>query len=113
MSFSMLISRPFENGDLLVRLYQRSDDGRSRFLCRTLRPARRRKDVVLPLVSLTVSRSGPFLKFEDIIDGYPELWACLKFPSFEREASILLNLMERMANQSTKSWCCSSAHFLL
>ncbi|CAD6593939.1 MAG: hypothetical protein ASARMPRED_008234 [Alectoria sarmentosa] len=79
-----LLELPFENGDLVVRLYQRSHDGRSRFLCRTIRPARSRKDVVLPLVSLKVSRSGPFLKFYDVGEGNSKLWACLKFSSYER-----------------------------
>lgn len=78
-----LLEIPFENGDLLMRLYQRSHDCRSRFLCRTVRPARSRKDVVLPLVSLIVERSGPFLKFLDIGEGHPQLWALLKFPSYE------------------------------
>ncbi|KAF6239034.1 hypothetical protein HO173_002906 [Letharia columbiana] len=78
-----VVELPFENGDLLVRLYWRSHDCRSRFLCRTIRPARSRKDVVLPLVSLIVSRSGPFLEFKDVGEGNPKLWACLKFSSYE------------------------------
>lgn len=77
--YNKLFEQPFENGDLLVRLYQRSHDCRSRFLCRTIRPARSQKDVVLPLVSLEVSRYGPFLKFYDM----DKLWTCLKFSSYE------------------------------
>lgn len=79
-----LIELPFENGDLIVRLYQRPHDGRARFLCRTVRPPRSRKDVTLPLISLLVSRSGPFLKFFDIGEGGSKIWACLKFSSYEQ-----------------------------
>lgn len=81
-----LLELPFEDGDLLVRLYQRTGDARARMLCRTIRPERYRKEVVLPLVSLVIERSGPFLKFLDVsVSGRsPKLWACLKFLSYER-----------------------------
>ena len=51
-----------------------------------MRPDRLRKEVVLPLVSLLIERSGPFLKLLDVsVSGRsPKLWACLKFPSYER-----------------------------
>ncbi|KAL9070372.1 MAG: hypothetical protein Q9161_004930 [Pseudevernia consocians] len=81
-----LLELPFENGDILVRLYQRSHDYRSRFLCRTIRPARSRGDVVLPLASLLVTRLGPFLKFQyvGLDERSPRLWAVLKFSSYEK-----------------------------
>ena len=52
-----------------------------------MRPRGFRKDVVLPLIALTVRRSGPFLMFYDIgEERRPRLWASLKFTNYEREA---------------------------
>lgn len=87
--------RPFEDGDLLVRLYHRSEDNKSRILLRTMRPARVKKDCCLPLTSLKVERSGPCLKCTRV-DSYGqslELWACLKFSSYESKSRSLLCLV--------------------
>ena len=83
--YKKLIELPFEDGDLLVNIYHRSHDSRSRILCRKVRPSRSQKECTLPLVSLLVERSGPFLKlFEvDASEVNPKLWACLKFSDIE------------------------------
>ena len=84
-SYTNLLELPFEDGDLLVRIYQHSHDARSRILCRIVRPPRLQKDCDLPLVSLLLERSGPFLKLlhVDANGVNPKLWACLKFPTYE------------------------------
>ena len=83
-------------------------------LCRTIRPERLRKEVVLPLVSLEIERSGPFLKFLDVGAGgrSPKLWACLKFPSYER-GSNLSEEYDPVANDLNQAWCCSTVQFSL
>ena len=83
-SYINLIEVPFE-GDLLVTIYHRSHDGRSRILCRIERPPHLQKVCDLPLVSLMLERSGPFLKLlhVDASEVNPKLWACLKFPEYE------------------------------
>lgn len=89
-----LIELPFENGDLLVRLCYRREDGRSRLVCRTVRPPRSRRDCSRCLVSLDVSRSGPFLELYRIDQPQKgsELWARLKFSDYESMYMILLSL---------------------
>ena len=79
-SYLALTELPFENGDLIVQFFYRPEDGRSRFLFRTIRPAHSRKDCSLPLVTLTVLRRGPFLEFFQKND---QLWASLKFHNYE------------------------------
>ena len=83
-SYTKLIEVPFE-GDLLVTIYHRSHDGRSRILCRIVRPPHLQKVCDLPLVSLLIERNGPFLKLlhVDASEAKPKLWACLKFPDYE------------------------------
>lgn len=58
--------------------------------------------MVLPLVSLIVSRSGPFLEFKDVGEGNPKLWACLKFSSYERRSYIPPNQTVHPPNERTK-----------
>ena len=84
-SYTNLLELLFEDGDLLVRIYQRSHDARSRILCRTVRPLRLQQECNLPLVSLLLERSGPFLKLHDTSTKKQNslLWACLKFGSYE------------------------------
>ena len=84
----------FEDGDLLVGLYQRPESGRSGILCRTVRPARRRKRSWEHLVSLVVSRSGPFLDIyiDRQVEGTQPLWARIKFPDYESTFIRLLYL---------------------
>ena len=91
-AFVSLIELPFDDGDLIVRLCYRREDGRSRFVCRTIRPAHSRNDCSIRLVSLDVSRSGPFLEFYRIDQPKKasELWARLKFSDYESTYIILL-----------------------
>ena len=86
------IELPFEDGDPIVRLCYRREDGRSRFVCRTVRPPQSRKDCSTRLVSLDISRSGPFLEFYRIDQPKKafELWARLKFSDYESTYIILL-----------------------
>ena len=69
-------------------------------LCRIIRPDRLRKEACLPLVSLQIERSGPFLKLLDVSGSgrHPKLWACLKFPSYERAFGIILKITTQRAN---------------
>lgn len=89
-----LIELSTENGGLVVRLCSRPEDGRSRFVCHEVYPARPRKDCSIPLVSLNISRSGPFLNFNrlDQPNQASELWARLKFLSYESTYMILFPL---------------------
>ena len=63
-----------------------------RILLRTMRPPRVKKDCCLPLTALRIERNGPCLKFYrmDGVGRSPELWACLKFLSYESEFDVLL-----------------------
>ena len=87
-----LIELVCEPGDLIVGLYYRPQDCRSRMLCRTIRPAHLRKESCEPLTSLVISRSGPFLKFFEIYTEPPSLWACLRFSDYEGTFMKLLHL---------------------
>ena len=78
-----LIELIFESGDLVVRLYYRPEDGKSRFFCRTIPSAHLEQDTDLPLTSLIVSTRGLFIKFYDTGQEPATLWACLKFPTHE------------------------------
>lgn len=75
--------RPFEGGDLVVRLYQRPHDERARIHCRTLRPSRARKQSSIYLTSLEIKRKASTLEF-CTVDRSNRLWARLRFPSYER-----------------------------
>ena len=84
----------FEDSDLLVGLYQRSESGRSGFLCRTAHLGKLSWE---HLVSLVIERSGPFLKLiyrdrEVERTGTRTLWAGLKFPDYESMFMRLLYL---------------------
>ena len=80
------IIRPFESGDLLVRLYQRPHDERARIYCRTLRPARARKQCSAYLTSLKIRRNASTIEFYEIGKRTSRLWARLRFISYERLA---------------------------
>ena len=81
-SYTNLLELPFEHGDFLVRIYYRSHDARSRILC-SVQPPRSQKDSDLPLVSLSVQRSGPLLKLLHVDASGVNLWAALKFSTYE------------------------------
>lgn len=87
-----LVSVLFNDGDFSVQLYQRAEDCRSMFLCRTIRPPRLRKRSCKPLVALNVARSGLFLNFWSVIEGLPRVWASLKFLDYECMCMRLLGL---------------------
>ena len=82
-TYANLIELPFENDDLIVRLYWRPEDGNSKFFCRTILPGDSSRDCCVWLGSLNVMRSfGPFLRFF-LRDSVSPLWAELKFPNYE------------------------------
>lgn len=85
-----LIEFVCETGDLIVGLYYRSHDCKSRMLCRTIRPAHLKRESCEPLISLVISRSGPFLKLFAIYFEPPKLWACLRFSDYEGTSMKLL-----------------------
>ena len=83
-AYVSLIEFSFESGDLIVRFLSRPKTGESMVHCRTIGPAGSRKDCAKQLTSLIVSRSGPFLKVLRFAQpNRSELWACLKFSSYE------------------------------
>ena len=84
-SYTNLLELPFEDGDFLVGLYQRSHDARSRILCRTAHPHTLQTISTEPLVALSLGRSGPFLELfgPPVTEKNPNLWARLKFSDYE------------------------------
>lgn len=86
----VLILRPFDNGDLVVRLYIRLTDYRARIHCRTMRVNQSRKQSCLPLTALRIERYASSLKLcRTSPNGQPlELWTCLRFSSYERTHSL-------------------------
>ncbi|KAL8850331.1 MAG: hypothetical protein Q9221_004746 [Calogaya cf. arnoldii] len=81
-----LLEVNFEDGDLRVRLFQRESDHRARIHCRVSRNGRSIKQCCLPLAKLLVQRHASTLKLCRIEGSgrTKELWACLRFPSYER-----------------------------
>ena len=77
-SYVSLAEFKFTIDDLLVRLYHSPRSGRSRIFCRTFRVERQ---FLEPLVSLTISRNGPFVEL--ILLEPIRLWAQFKFPNYE------------------------------
>ena len=70
----------FENGDVLVGLYDNPQTSRSGILCRILSPANPKPQYWENLVSLVIERSGPFL---ELYLDRQTLWARLNFPDYE------------------------------
>lgn len=91
-SYLVLILRPFENGDLVVRLYVRLSGSRALMHCSTIRVNQSRKQSCCPLKSLRVERAASSLKFcRTSPNGQPlDLWTCLRFTSYERTAHLTL-----------------------
>ncbi|KAL8654394.1 MAG: hypothetical protein Q9226_003460, partial [Calogaya cf. arnoldii] len=81
-----LLEVGFEDGDLRVRLFQRESDHRARIHCRVSRNGRSIKQCCVPLARLLVQRHASTLKLCRIEGSgrTKELWACLRFPSYER-----------------------------
>ncbi|MCJ1357144.1 MAG: hypothetical protein MMC33_007140 [Icmadophila ericetorum] len=84
--YDKLLELPFESGELIVKLYVRQSDLRARILCRTLRGTRTRTESSLPLTHLKVVRRDSSLQLLQRRPSRqsPFLWACLRFPSYER-----------------------------
>ncbi|KAL8818447.1 MAG: hypothetical protein Q9223_002923 [Gallowayella weberi] len=84
--FNKLLDLPFEEGDLRVRLYHRDSDQRARIHCRLSRNGRASKQCCLPLTRLLLQRHASTLKLCRVGDSRQakELWACLRFSSYER-----------------------------
>ncbi|KAI4277655.1 MAG: hypothetical protein LQ337_001618 [Flavoplaca oasis] len=68
--YNKLLDLPFEDGDLRVRLFHRNSDQRARIHCRLSRNGRHASTLKL----CRISHSG----------RPEELWACLRFSSYER-----------------------------
>ncbi|KAA6407887.1 MAG: hypothetical protein FRX48_08238 [Lasallia pustulata] len=84
--YEKLVELPFESGDLRVRLYCRQSDLRARIYCRVMQPIRSRRESCLPLTSLEAIRSESSLELckPSRSRNSVELWACLRFQSYER-----------------------------
>ena len=81
-------SRPFESGNVEVRIYLRLDDRRGRILCKTVRSGRRMQSSY-PITSLRILRADSCLQI-----CRPEsrrrlvLWTNLRFTSYERTLNL-------------------------
>ncbi len=83
-------SRPFENQDMLVHLYLRHSDLRARILCRSSRSSRP-KLCCLPLSGLKANRSDSCIQLrKPSPSGRLDLWANLRFTTYERESFSVL-----------------------
>ncbi|KAL8916942.1 MAG: hypothetical protein Q9208_008263 [Pyrenodesmia sp. 3 TL-2023] len=84
--YEKILDLPFEDGDLRVRLYHRDSDQRARIHCRLSRNGRSQKQTCLPLTSLHIQRNASTIRLcrVDSSGHKKELWACLRFPSYER-----------------------------
>lgn len=88
-SHRVLILRPFENGDLVVRFYVRLPDSRALIHCRRMGVNHSHGQSCIPLTMLRIKRSHSSLKlYRPSRNGQThELWACLRFSSYERTGS--------------------------
>ena len=106
--------RPFEEGDLLVRLYYRPMDHRARIYCRSLRPNRSRRETCLPLTLLTVKRETSNLIFTLTRDGKPlDRWLTLRFVSFESRSCLVEFTGWLLSLPPEQDWLYFSARFSL
>ncbi|KAI4183291.1 MAG: hypothetical protein LQ346_006374 [Caloplaca aetnensis] len=96
--YDKILDLPFEDGDLRVRLYHRSSDQRARIHCRLSRNGRSQKQTCLPLTSIRIQRHASTIKLcrVDSSGHMKELWACLRFPSYERSYMNLLSGIARI-----------------
>lgn len=80
------MSSPLEATNVWIRLYWRSADNRARILFLTLNQYGSRRRYCVPLTSLTVRRTGSCLQLAHVnrTDGILDLWANLRFASYER-----------------------------
>ncbi|MCJ1253273.1 hypothetical protein MMC24_001084 [Lignoscripta atroalba] len=83
--YERLLELPFDNGALVVRLYIRSSDLRTRIHCKTTRSGRRTQSC-LPISSLRIVREHSNLQLcrSSRSGRSRELWATMRFPSYER-----------------------------
>ena len=103
------MARPFEAGQLEVRLYSRDEDRKARVLCREDRGGRRRTSCQA-VTNLRISRLDSCLQL-CIPDGRRRLilWSNLRFTSYERGPS---RLATRLMLTVMQGWCSSTAHSL-
>lgn len=107
------IARSFGGGsELSVRLFRREEDHRSRILCK-IPSSRGSSYCCLPLNNLEIVRSESCLQVcrktrtKDELD----LWANLRFSTFESMLSIALKT-KQVTKQPTQGWCCFSVPLL-
>lgn len=87
--YDKILDLPMEDGTLRVRLYHRDSDQRTRIHCRASRNGRTYRQTCLPLTSIRIQRSASTLKLCRVdSSGHKELWACLRFPSYERTFTV-------------------------
>lgn len=89
-AYVSLIDFMFEDGDLMVRLYYRPEDGRSTMLCRTMLPVHSQKDSYHRLTSLIIARSGDFIRIHQLKQPAANYFAVLKFSDYEGTSMALL-----------------------
>lgn len=83
--FEKVLELPFEATNVFVRLYWRSDDNRARILFLTKDSTGRRMRYCFPLTGLKVIRTESCLQLCRVnrTDGQLDLWARLRFVSYE------------------------------
>ena len=87
-TYVRLLDLPFEDGELLVRIYVRFSDFRARILCRTYGRDQAYTQSSRYITNLKITRSGSCLElFEQQNEKNLEtskMWAILNFPTYER-----------------------------
>ncbi|KZF22502.1 hypothetical protein L228DRAFT_127436 [Xylona heveae TC161] len=98
---------PFENRELFVSLHWRQSDDRARIICTTIssRSGSRKRESCLPLTSLLVRRVESCLQFRRLSGstGKLELWASLKFTTYERMVLFFCTFLSLKAQDNSES----------
>lgn len=84
--FEKVLEQPFEATSVWVRLYWRGEDNRARILFLTMDPEGRRTRQCFPLTGLKILRTESCLQLCRVSrqNGELDLWARLRFTSYER-----------------------------
>ena len=85
-SYNITVELPFETENLTVYLCAGSWKAQSKILCRMENPVQTQRRICeLPVVLLLVERKGCFVNLFRLkaSKGHRDLWACLKFATYE------------------------------
>ncbi|KAF2644655.1 hypothetical protein P280DRAFT_514124 [Massarina eburnea CBS 473.64] len=103
--FENVLELPFESNSVIVRLYWRAEDSRSRILFLTQNANGRKMRHCFPLTGLKFLRTGSCLQLCRVNrqDGQLDLWANLRFTLYERMVLLYctMSAMKRQDNYPT------------